>query len=244
MGYILAVTSGKGGAGKSAVACNLAWALTRHQKTVLVIDCACGMRADDVFLGMSSRVVYDLNDCLEGKRSVKDAAARHDTNKSLFLLGAPLGRGVWPPPMERLDQVLLEGAQGFDFVILDLPSRLDEFTGRCMELSQMTALVTRCSASSLRCDESFADEIRRSLRVNLRLIVNFVDPYVMRRGGPNVDDAIDAVSARLLGVVVRDGTVVAGENLGLPGGARSAQLCIDNIARRLLGERVPVVRVR
>ena len=65
MGRLLAVTSGKGGVGKSSVAVNLAEALSDLGNKVLLIDLDAGMRCLDLLLGVSDSLVFDLNDILE-----------------------------------------------------------------------------------------------------------------------------------------------------------------------------------
>ena len=51
MGFILTVTSGKGGVGKSTTAANVATALAKNGKRVVAIDFDIGLRNLDMILG-------------------------------------------------------------------------------------------------------------------------------------------------------------------------------------------------
>ena len=88
MGEALVVTSGKGGAGKSTVAVNLAAALAVKGKSVLLIDADTGLRSLDVLLGLENNVVYDLTDVIEGNCRVKQAIVKARCADNLFLIAA------------------------------------------------------------------------------------------------------------------------------------------------------------
>ena len=67
---VIAVTSGKGGVGKTNVVANLAVGLARAGKQVLVLDADLGLGNIDVLLGLVPR--YTLEDVLCGSRSLSD----------------------------------------------------------------------------------------------------------------------------------------------------------------------------
>ena len=67
---IITVTSGKGGVGKSNVVINLATAVARMGKQVLVIDADLGLANVDILLGLKNR--FNLQDVLEGRMKLKD----------------------------------------------------------------------------------------------------------------------------------------------------------------------------
>jgi len=67
---VIAVTSGKGGVGKTNVVANLAVGLARAGKQVLVLDADLGLGNIDVLLGLVPR--YTLEDVLCGSRRLSD----------------------------------------------------------------------------------------------------------------------------------------------------------------------------
>ena len=70
---VIAVTGGKGGVGKTSVAINLATALGRHKRVVL-LDGDLGLANADVFLGLSPR--YTLAHVLSGERTLDEVLVR------------------------------------------------------------------------------------------------------------------------------------------------------------------------
>lgn len=67
---VIAVTSGKGGVGKTNVSANLALALARNGKRVLVLDADLGLGNLDVLLGLAPR--YTLEHVLSGEKALAD----------------------------------------------------------------------------------------------------------------------------------------------------------------------------
>jgi len=67
---VIAVTSGKGGVGKTNVVANLAFALTRLGKRVLVLDTDMGLGNLDVILGLTP--VYNLHHVINGDIDIAD----------------------------------------------------------------------------------------------------------------------------------------------------------------------------
>ncbi|MHB1541210.1 MAG: MinD/ParA family ATP-binding protein [Steroidobacteraceae bacterium] len=70
---VISVTGGKGGVGKTSVAVNLATALARRKRVVL-LDGDLGLANADVFLGLSPR--YTLAHVLSGERTLDEVLVR------------------------------------------------------------------------------------------------------------------------------------------------------------------------
>ncbi|OPZ22864.1 MAG: Flagellum site-determining protein YlxH [candidate division BRC1 bacterium ADurb.BinA364] len=71
---VIAVTSGKGGVGKTCFTANVAIALQRAQKRILVFDADLGLANIDVMLGL--RPEYTLQDVLEGEKRIEEIIVR------------------------------------------------------------------------------------------------------------------------------------------------------------------------
>jgi flagellar biosynthesis protein FlhG len=67
---VIAVTSGKGGVGKTNVVANLGYALTRLNKRVLVLDADIGLANMDVLLGLTPK--YNLQHVLSGEKLISE----------------------------------------------------------------------------------------------------------------------------------------------------------------------------
>ena len=66
----IAVTSGKGGVGKSNVVINLALSFSRLNKKVLIMDADLGLANVDVLLGLTPK--YNISHILDGSRSLEE----------------------------------------------------------------------------------------------------------------------------------------------------------------------------
>ena len=80
---VIAVTAGKGGVGKSCISVNLAVALAKKNKSVLLLDADLGLANIDIMLGLSTRL--NLSHVLQGLCSLND-----------ILLPGPCGIRVIP----------------------------------------------------------------------------------------------------------------------------------------------------
>ena len=85
---ILAVTSGKGGVGKTFFSANLAAALARQGERVLVLDADLGLANLDVVLNLHPKVT--LHDVFTGKVTLEDAILPAPGGFSVLLAGSGL----------------------------------------------------------------------------------------------------------------------------------------------------------
>jgi flagellar biosynthesis protein FlhG len=85
---VFAVTSGKGGVGKSNVAANLAIHVAKTGKRVLVIDADLGLANIEIIFGLKPR--YHLGDVLGGGRPIEDVLIQGPHGIALL----PAGSGV------------------------------------------------------------------------------------------------------------------------------------------------------
>jgi len=71
---VIAITSGKGGVGKTNIAANLAYALAVMNRKVLVMDADMGLANIDLVFGLTPK--YNLYHLLKGEKSLKDVIVR------------------------------------------------------------------------------------------------------------------------------------------------------------------------
>lgn len=116
---VLAVTSGKGGVGKSVVALNLAVALARHGQRVLLVDADLGLGAVGILLGISPE--YTLEDLLQGRCRLEEVVAKGPEEISILPAAAEGDAAFWVEAelSQRVAEELREFEADFDFVLVD-----------------------------------------------------------------------------------------------------------------------------
>lgn len=85
---VIAVSSGKGGVGKTNVSVNLATALAKDGKEVLLMDADLGLANVDVLLGLNP--AYDLSHVINGERSLEEVIVEGPANLKVI----PASSGV------------------------------------------------------------------------------------------------------------------------------------------------------
>ncbi|MEG0157252.1 MAG: AAA family ATPase, partial [Anaerovoracaceae bacterium] len=73
MGKVIVVASGKGGTGKTLFTANMGALLAMGGKKVVLLDMDLGLRNLDLYLGLESKVVYNVMDVLSGMCRIKQA---------------------------------------------------------------------------------------------------------------------------------------------------------------------------
>jgi len=67
---VIAITSGKGGVGKTSIVANLGYAFTKMGKKVLILDADLGLGNLDVLLGLAPK--YNLSHVIMGERTIEE----------------------------------------------------------------------------------------------------------------------------------------------------------------------------
>ncbi|HKX94156.1 MAG TPA: AAA family ATPase, partial [Methylibium sp.] len=116
---ILAVTSGKGGVGKTFVSANLAAALARRGLNVLVLDADLGLANLDVVLNLHPKVT--LHDVFTGQATLEQAVLPAPGGFSVLLAGSGLVEysRLTPEVRDQLLAVIDQVAPRYDIVLLD-----------------------------------------------------------------------------------------------------------------------------
>ena len=244
MGTIITVTSGKGGTGKTSITGGVAASLAQMGRSVLCIDMDIGLRNLDISLGLNDRALMDFSDVALGRCPLARAAVSHPDLKGLSLLTAPLSL----PASLTADKVrsLLRTADGmYDYVLIDSPAGLGTGFRLATCGADRVLVVATNDASSLRDAQRTVAELDRIRQVHL--VMNRIQPRLLRKLRTTIDDAMNAAGLPLIGVVPEDPQVILCANQGLPltsRGRRGAALACWNIAQRLEGRQVPIMRIR
>lgn len=144
----IAVTSGKGGVGKTSIATNLAIALTRLGHRVCLLDADMGLANVNILLGL--RPTHTIEELLDGSATLDD-----------LRLAGPDGLTIIPGVSDlrlldenralaaRIGPALASLEHEFDYLILDTPAGMSGATLNFIQASNVTLLTITQEPTSL-----------------------------------------------------------------------------------------------
>jgi flagellar biosynthesis protein FlhG len=146
---ITAITSGKGGVGKTFVAANLAAALARLGRRVLVLDADLGLANLDVVLNLFPKIT--LHDVFSGNAKLEDAILPAPGGFSVLLAGSGMVEysRMTPQVREQLQLVIQEVAPRFDHVLLDTGAGISDVVLYTVSLAGDVLVVVTPEPTSL-----------------------------------------------------------------------------------------------
>jgi flagellar biosynthesis protein FlhG len=116
---VIAITSGKGGVGKTNVVINLAAALARLGHRVGILDADFGLGNIDVMLGLTPAL--HLGHCLVGEKTFDEIVIEGPLGVRII----PAGTGIraltslTPEQWRRLTKIITQASQSLDFLLID-----------------------------------------------------------------------------------------------------------------------------
>jgi flagellar biosynthesis protein FlhG len=147
---VIAVASGKGGVGKTWFSITLAHALAKAGKKVLLFDGDLGLANIDVQLGLMPK--RDLNDVIRGRLSLDKVTQEYEEGGFDIIAGRSGQASLSALPSQRLTMLrdqLLDVADKYDFVLLDLGAGVDRTVRMLSASAARTLLVTTDEPTSL-----------------------------------------------------------------------------------------------
>jgi flagellar biosynthesis protein FlhG len=146
---ITAVTSGKGGVGKTFVTANLAAALARRGERVLVLDADLGLANLDVVLNLYSRLT--LHDVFTGRTPLDDAILPAPGGFSVLLAGSGLVEysRMTPEVRDKLLEVIGRVRPRYDHVLLDTGAGISDVVLFTVSLADEVLIVATPEPTSL-----------------------------------------------------------------------------------------------
>jgi flagellar biosynthesis protein FlhG len=172
---VLAVTSGKGGVGKTFVSANLAACLARRGHKVLVLDADLGLANLDVVLNLYSKVT--LHDVFTGRASLEDAVLQAPGGFSVLLAGSGLVEysRLTPEVRDEFQRVVETLIPRYDYVLLDTGAGISDVVLYAVSLADEVLVVATPEPTSL--TDAYATIkvlATQQRRRQLRLVVNQV----------------------------------------------------------------------
>lgn len=242
MGKVIVVTSGKGGVGKTTSTANIGAALTKLGNKVIVIDGDIGLRNLDVVMGLENRIVFDLVDLIEKKCKPRQAMIKDKRFDGLYLIPAAQTRDKDAINPEQMKELCDELKEEFDYVIVDCPAGIENGFKNAIAGADSAIVVTTPEVSAVRDADRIIGLLEAHSVDDINLVVNRIKMNMVRNGDMlDINDILDILGIKLIGVVPDDENVVISTNKGEPVVEYNNSLAgtaYSNIARRVMGEEV------
>ena len=234
MARIIVVTSGKGGVGKTTSSAAIATGLAQKGKKTVVIDFDIGLRNLDLIMGCERRVVYDFVNVIQGDATLNQALIKDKRTENLYILPASQTRDKDALTREGVAKVLDDlKAMDFEFIVCDSPAGIE--TGALMALYFADEAIITTNPE--RRAENGEEPIKEHL-----LLTRYNPGRVSRGDMLSMEDVLEILRIKLVGVIPEDQSVLRASNQGEPVildiNADAGKAYADTV-ERLLGEERP-----
>jgi len=245
VGEAIVVTSGKGGVGKTTTSANIGTALALLGKKVCMIDTDIGLRNLDVVMGLENRIIYDLVDAIEGRCRIEQAMIKDKRFDELYLIPAAQTKDKHAVTPEQVKNVVVKLKDRFDFIILDCPAGIEQGFRNAVAGADRAIVVTTLEKAAVRDADRVIGLLEKESIDPPKLVINRIRPHMVKTGDMlDVDEVCAVLAIDLLGLVPDDDYVIKAANNGEPtvmNADSRAAIAYRNIARRILGDSVPLM---
>lgn len=245
MGEIIVIASGKGGTGKTTAAANIGTALAKEGKLTVLVDMDMGLRNLDVALGLESDIVYDVSDIIDGTRTVDEVLIRDTRYENLYFIPSPQTRDASGLDEDKFRGLWETLKNRFEYCIIDAPAGIDGGFKYSLLCADRGIIVTVPETAALRDADRVISIMEDCGIKNINLVINSVRADMINSGiMMNVDVCMDILSIPIIGIVPDDTELLIS---GLKGETAisnpfsRAGKAFYNIARRIEGQRVPIM---
>jgi len=248
---VLAVSSGKGGVGKTNIVANLAYVLSKQDKKVLVVDADLGLNNIDILLGLNPK--FHIGHVLSGEKNVQDIITEGPAGIHLLPAGGGLQELTQLDDekkvvlMEELDQV----SSGYDFLIFDTGAGISTNVTYFCSAAHEILLVATTEPTSLTDVYALIKTLHmKHAQKYFRVIINSVGSeaearLIFRNLAAVTDRFLPDVSVEYLGYILLDPVVTKAVRQQkafseLYTHSKVTQ-CINRLVQKMVGEKKSVV---
>ncbi len=191
-----------------------------------MIDFDIGLRNLDLIMGCERRVVYDFVNVIQGDATLNQALIKDKRTENLYILPASQTRDKDALTREGVAKVLDDlKAMDFEFIVCDSPAGIE--TGALMALyfADEAIITTNPEVSSVRDSDRIlgilASKSRRAENgeepIKEHLLLTRYNPGRVSRGDMlSMEDVLEILRIKLVGVIPEDQSVLRASNQGEP----------------------------
>lgn len=165
---------------------------------VVMMDVDVGLHNLDVVAGISSRIVFDVVDVIEGRVRLKQALLQDENIKTLFYLPSSHTYNVGKVSPELLKQIVNE-LSGFDYVLLDCPAGIDFGFHAAVFCAGEALIVTTPNLTDVNTADKVATLLCHYEVNNVGLVVNKMPFGLLKRRSLSAEQIANALKLPLMG---------------------------------------------
>lgn len=247
LGEAIVVTSGKGGVGKTTTSANLGTALALLGKRVCMVDTDIGLRNLDVVMGLENRIIYDLVDVVENRCRLNQALVKDKRFEHLSFLPAAQTKDKESVQAQDIKKITNQLKEDYEYVIIDCPAGIEQGFKNAIAGADHAIVVTTPELTAVRDADRVIGLLENSHLSSPRLLINRIRTHMLKSGDMlDIDDICSVLAIDLLGIIPDDEHVIKSANVGEPtvmNPSSKAAQAYRNVARRILGDTVPLMKL-
>jgi len=197
---IIAVSSGKGGVGKTNVSVNLAISMAKQGKEVLLLDADLGMANVDVLLGLNTE--YDLSHVVSGERTLEEIIVEGPSNIKVIPASSGINKMANLTPAEQtgLINAFSELGNVVDALIIDTGAGIADTVVNFCKASQDVIVVVHDEPASITDAYAFIKVMSRHHNVSrFHILANMTHDV---QEGRNLFKKLSTATDRFLDVIL------------------------------------------
>ena len=149
MAKVYAVTSGKGGVGKTTIVATLGIMIASMGFRVLVIDMDLGLNNLDLALGLEDEVLFDISDIVSNKCRIKQAIVTHGEYDNLHFLASKNVIDICVNA-HHIEYIIDSVRSEYDYIFIDSPAGIGVGFKRVLSSVDNIIVVVTPHLSSIR----------------------------------------------------------------------------------------------
>jgi septum site-determining protein MinD len=217
VGKIYLVASGKGGVGKSVFSSNLSCSYADRGIRVALVDMNVGLRNLDLYMGLESKVIFDVADVLSGVVSPRRAFVRDRRFPFLYMLATTQKKEKFNTDQNGMRRLYGYLRKNFDVTVVDGPAGVNRELSLAATDVDVTVMITTPEYVSLRDADLVEQTLRKEGVKNRVYVVNKVHKDFLGNSQlPTVEIITSTMKIPLVGVIQYDDAIHLAANGGVP----------------------------
>ena len=238
---VIAITSGKGGVGKTNIATNIGIALASHRKKVCLLDADMGLANINILIGKEAE--HSLEDILSGEKKINDVLMDGPGGIKIVPASSGIEKIVTLGPKEHeyLMSAFDKIEKQFDYLLIDTAAGISPTVISFIQSAQDTVVIVSPEPTSLTDAYALVKVLKRQgFGGTIYILVNMVLSYedsvkIFNKFNSTTKKYLNA-EMKYLGYVLMDkgliASVIRQEPIMLFKPKAAASLCIASVARK------------